>query len=242
MENGIYSYKNESSFVEIDFFYSNEKEKLQYENFSLREIETQTWINSFEEDGVFLDIGANIGLFSLQAALTHPELKVISIEPHIPCFETLFQNIVLNKCDNVLPVNIAFSNVNQADTFNYMRTQSGTAKSVFGQSIDYRGKEFSPEFRLPALSLKGDSFFDMFQLDSPKYIKIDVDGIEIDVLRGMSRILKSSNLNSIMVEANSLKMEEELRYVMKKFKFELFQVQNKSWDSAKTRNNFFERR
>ena len=45
-----------------------------------------------------------------------------------------------------------------------------------------------------------------------------------------------------MVEANSKEMEDELRYLMKKFKFELFQVQNKSWDTAKTRNNFFERR
>jgi tRNA G46 methylase TrmB len=146
MDNGIYSYKSYSSSADIDFIYRNEKEKLQYENFSLREIETQIWINGFEENGVFLDIGANIGLFSLQAAITNPKLKVISIEPHIPCFETLFQNIMLNKCENVMPVNMAFSHANQVDTFNYMRTQSGTAKSVFGRSIDYQGKEFKPDF------------------------------------------------------------------------------------------------
>ena len=236
----VYTF-NAGPSVQIDFLVRNDKEKLQYEGFSEREIETQIWIKSFQENGVFLDVGANIGLFSILASQIHPDLKVISFEPHIPCFETLFQNIKINKSENVLPINIALSNKNELNTFNYMKTQSGTAKSVFGKSIDYQGNEFNPQLSLPALSLKGDTFFEIYNLEIPNYIKIDVDGIEMDVLQGMTNILKSSNLKSIMVEANSERMEQELHLFMLKYGFKIFQIQNKNWKTAKTRNNFFER-
>ena len=70
-------------------------------------------------------------------------------------------------------------------------------------------------------------------------MKIDVDGIEISVLKGMGDILMSKNLQSIMIEANSRIMEDEMRRMLSHYGFKIDRVQNKSWETAKTRNNFF---
>ena len=82
-------------------------------------------------------------------------------------------------------------------------------------------------------------FFRCFELEYPNYVKIDVDGIEISVLKGMGDILMSKNLQSIMIEANSRIMEDEMRRMLSHYGFKIDRVQNKSWETAKTRNNFF---
>jgi len=235
----IFTYTDHLSNIDIQFLARNSTELEQYSKLGVREIETREWIKSFTNHGTFLDIGANIGLFSLMASRYKPEIKVVSIEPHIPSFETLFQNIKLNASVNVHPVNTAFAERTEVGVFNYMKLVSGTAKSVFGNPIDFQGRSFAPQYECPSISYSADDFFRCFELEYPNYVKIDVDGIELSVLNGMDDILKSKKLRSIMVEANSRIMEDEIRSFLGFYGFKVDRVQNKSWETAKTRNNFF---
>ena len=53
-----------------------------WRSYNEKEPETLDWIDTALVDGdVFLDVGANVGVYSLYAALRHPRLRVIAIEP-----------------------------------------------------------------------------------------------------------------------------------------------------------------
>ena len=67
--------KKEFLFKVLDMGYVT---RFRAKTFESKEPETLKWIESFEPKDTFLDIGANIGIYSFAAKLNH---KVISIEP-----------------------------------------------------------------------------------------------------------------------------------------------------------------
>ena len=70
-----------------------------------KEPETIEWIKSFSKSDVFLDVGANIGIYSLYASIVHG-LKVIAVEPMISNFYLLSLNLERNPTADVLPLPI----------------------------------------------------------------------------------------------------------------------------------------
>src|SRR5579862_5635119 len=63
-----------------------------------KEPETVQWIDTFRPDDLFLDIGANIGLYSLYAAISRG-VQVIAFEPESQNYALLNKNIFLNQMD-----------------------------------------------------------------------------------------------------------------------------------------------
>src|SRR5687768_15349578 len=62
---------------------------------------------------VFLDIGANIGYFSLLAANNEPTSKIISFEPVKKLFRDLEENISINNIKNITALNVAIGDMNE---------------------------------------------------------------------------------------------------------------------------------
>ena len=62
---------------------------------------------------MFLDIGANIGYFSLLAANHSPAVKIISFEPAKEIFQKLSENISINNIKNITTVNAAVGEINE---------------------------------------------------------------------------------------------------------------------------------
>ena len=98
--------------------------------FESKEPETLNWISSFDPGDNLLDIGANIGIYSLfAAALNH---KVISLEPDALNYALLNLNILLNdQGKNVLPFSIAAHNTIKYSSFSVRSCQWGGALSSF---------------------------------------------------------------------------------------------------------------
>jgi FkbM family methyltransferase len=76
-----------------------------------------TFLERYLKEGdVFIDVGANIGIFSLVAAkMVGATGKVISFEPTLSTFQRLNENIILNNFTNILPINAA-GNKNEEQT------------------------------------------------------------------------------------------------------------------------------
>lgn len=172
-----------------------------------REPDTVNWIESFEINSIFFDIGANIGAYSLIAASTKKNIKVFSFEPHSNNFTTFVSNIYKNNFSNtIIPINMGVSNVSKLSTLyhwdKYPLGESGSSGHQLNNTKDHEGLEFKPIFQQSILSISIDNFIREYNIH-PNYIKIDVDGIEKLIIQGMTNLIMNQNsIVSILVECN----------------------------------------
>lgn len=157
-----------------------------------KEPETIRWIEESMKPGdVLMDIGANVGAYSLVTAKRYQQqVRVYAFEPAAPNYFDLCQNIALNGFgDCICPLPIALSDETKLGIFNYASLHPGDALHSYGNNIDFEGKEFVPVFRQQILSYRLDDLIREFHLLGPTHIKLDVDGIELKVLRGADQTL-----------------------------------------------------
>lgn len=175
-----------------------------------KEPETVAWIEGFVRPGdVLFDIGANVGAYSLVAdRATGGKCTVYAFEPSFSTFAQLSRNVALNRAEGrVIPVLVAFSDVNGLVTFNYSSIAPGAALHALGESLDNLGRPFRPAFSQPVLSYRMDDFVAQFALSPPNHIKLDVDGVELKVLLGASGILANPALRTVLVEVEPARPE-----------------------------------
>ena len=152
-----------------------------YRGFETTEIE---FIRSRLEPGMtFLDVGANVGCYTVAAAAAVGETgRVVAIEPDPHNFALLTRGIAANGLRNVTALNIAAgpepgiatlyrSAENLGDHRLYAEAQTGSRAGV----------------RVPVERL--DDTFDRLKLPPPDVGKIDVQGFEESVVRGMPKLL-----------------------------------------------------
>jgi len=166
---------------------------------------TVEWIESWFEPGdVFYDIGANVGVYSLIAFhFLGAKTKIYAFEPGFVTFPQLCKNVCLNGASEaIVPLQVALSDQTSVTAFNYQNLSPGGALHALGVPVDHRGREFQPVAMLPTLSYRLDEFVRQFSLPRPNHMKVDVDGIEYQVLRGSQELLGSRELRSILVEMN----------------------------------------
>jgi len=184
-------------------YIGNALEEWRCRTFFTKEPETIEWIDKLFENGdVFYDVGANVGVYSLYAAIKYPDMLVYSFEPCLMNFLRLNDNIHLNKLTNVVPLYIALSDVNSIEKFFVKDDRIGSSGNQISENVNEKGVYFEPleEFYVPVYSL--DAFIEQFSLPNCNHIKIDVDGVEGKIIDGMRRTLQHPSLKSVLVEIN----------------------------------------
>lgn len=153
----------------------------------LQEFEDMAFVLHLLRPGeLFIDIGANVGSYSLLAASVGAQ--VIAFEPIPTTFERLLDNIALNRFESLIsPQNQGVGEecgtlrfTSGLDAVNHVVTETGTAESIEVEVIP-----------LNSLSM-GD----------PVIIKIDVEGFEMPVINGAAQLLDSPNLLAVLLELN----------------------------------------
>lgn len=168
-----------------------------------KEPETVAWLNNNMKPGdIFYDIGSNIGAYSFVAtSITKRKCKVFSIEPSFSTFSSLVSNIKLNHLEEVVfPFQIALGARTGIKTLYYSSVSSGTALHNLETPRDYRGDDFTPAFAQPVLTFRLDDLVTNLGFNIPNLIKIDVDGLEYEVLRGGEKLIDNVELRTILVE------------------------------------------
>jgi FkbM family methyltransferase len=171
-----------------------------------KEPDTVQWIETFFKEGdVFYDIGANVGAYSLVAAKCFEgKVKVYAFEPAFLNFTQLCKNVLLNGSqESVVPLPIALSDKTHIANFNYRNLIPGGAVHVLGEPVDTEGNVFTPVARQPVLSYRVDDLIKHFGVRIPNHIKIDVDGTEFAVLKGMDETLNDPSVRTILLEVNA---------------------------------------
>tara|TARA_B110000914_G_C15404850_1_gene419023 strand:- start:32 stop:895 length:864 start_codon:yes stop_codon:yes gene_type:complete len=227
----IDSYKSIVIFnKKINFFIPNQTTKWRVHTYFSKEPETLEWIESFKnnEKIIFWDIGSNIGLYSIYAALKHSNIEIISFEPSTSNLRVLSRNISINKLEKKIKIcQIPLSDqTNSFQMMNEERFIEGAALNSFGKNEDFEGKKFSPNNKYQLLGTTINSIIDSNTLEIPNYIKIDVDGIEHFILKGADKYLKNKILKSMSIEINE-NYKEQFEIVMDIMKKNDFKVLHK---------------
>jgi len=142
----------------------------------------------FERVSIFVDVGANIGLYSLIAGLTNPKIHVMAFEPEPRLYKGLVENVKLNRLESQISTyQIALSNQTGKAEFYLPPTPGRDVESTGTIAID------SWQKRKEHTTLQVDTLrFDEFQFARPERIelmKIDVEDTEASVLCGMSKTI-----------------------------------------------------
>ena len=169
-----------------------------------KEADTIQWIDGFEERSVFWDIGANVGVYSLFAAI-QKRVSVLAFEPSAANFHVLSRNIHLNQLgDRATAYCIAFSDRSQLGMLNMASASMGTAVNQFGRSGEmsryWDGQTVASSHGMIGFTI--DDFIAQFDPPFPNYLKIDVDGLEPQILQGARTALYDRRLRSLLVELN----------------------------------------
>ena len=175
------------------------------DSFFEKEPETINWLNAFTDNAVFWDIGANIGLYSIYAQKIH-HAKVYAFEPSVFNLELLVRNAALNilrqEENSISIIPICLSNKTKFGNFEMSSMANGGACSTFDEGYDQHGNTLQKCFEYALPGITPDTLVELYNLDIPDYIKIDVDGIEHLILSGMKRLLKNPKVKSVLVETN----------------------------------------
>jgi FkbM family methyltransferase len=166
-----------------------------YEGFEADEIK---FLNDFLMEGdSFVDIGSNIGLFSLYASRkVGPAGTVLAFEPARLTYNRLLENIQLNGIKNIRPYQLGLSDKDEILELN-VSSDGHEAWNTFVQRSD---EMYSLKEKVQVKSF--DNFLKENDIESDKIslIKLDVEGFELNVLRGSAGLLASQNAPVFLVE------------------------------------------
>ncbi|NET73646.1 MAG: FkbM family methyltransferase [Sphaerospermopsis sp. SIO1G2] len=151
-------------------------------------------------DDVIVDLGANIGLFTLQAAKLNPDARIFSFEPFPENFSYLYQNISNFGLDNVMTYQYAISNSYRQDFFQQTSSRSLDHQLVNGYE-DNINDSSADLFSVEVIPI--DAIFDIANIEEIAMLKIDIEGSELDIFKSISdSILKRIKLLAIEYHDN----------------------------------------
>lgn len=146
---------------------------------NFEEQELAFMLSNINEGDTFIDIGANIGLFSLLAAeKVGTTGNVISFEPFPNTFKRLTDNIELNALKNIDAKNIGLSDKDDVLKFYY----SDTGFDAWNSFAPTNDKRLRKEISIGVSTL--DKELENTDKSKVKFVKIDVEGWEKYVIMG----------------------------------------------------------
>jgi FkbM family methyltransferase len=145
---------------------------------------------------VFWDIGANVGAYTLYAAL-NPDIRVVAFEPAAVNYFLLTANCELNALGE--RVDCLQLGVGSGKSIGHLETSQFEPASSF--SFRSRGRR-PPTSRQAALILSIDELMEEFGLPCPNYVKIDVPALTEPIVEGAERTLQRPELRGLHIETS----------------------------------------
>lgn len=145
---------------------------------------------------VFIDIGANIGYYSLIASkLVGPSGKVFAFEPWSRNINILKENIKLNSISNITIVPKALSNAGSDDVKIFLPKEDNCGMASL---VKINDEYYSGDFERTSAVTFAD-FLESYKPGRIDVVKIDVEGSEMNVLKGMAGSLADKNFNPVIL-------------------------------------------
>jgi FkbM family methyltransferase len=164
------------------------------------ETESLKWFTKFsKESNTIVDVGAYTGIYTVVAALSNPCSEVFCFEPNPKIIPNLLKNITLNHlAGRVIVESFALSNTISSGRLNHHDTWSSM------NSISAADHGFGESELIQVTTL--DSYFVNKKVD---LIKVDIEGAELNFLRGAIRVLKEDKPILLMEALDASQLESQ---------------------------------
>ena len=199
-------------------------------SYSTKEPDTLDWLDQFKPDCCYFDIGANIGQYSLYPAIKHGKsVRVFAFEPQSNNYYSLNKNIFINNlADSISAYCIAVSGKTEFSKLYIPKFIPGGNRSQFGA-------EDARHLKVPVTHVQGmfgvtlDDLCGKWDFPCPNYMKIDVDGIEISILKGAENVLRNPQLISVIIELGTTEEQNEALQLMSAAGFLVKHKTTRNW-------------
>jgi FkbM family methyltransferase len=172
-------------------------------------------INLFEKHvskgNVVYDIGSHAGYFTLYSSyLVGEKGKCYAFEPNKRVYRCLIKNIKINKRNNVFTFNVA---VSDKEGFVFFKTGKGSGTGKISHDLG--------EYKVKVIKLDN---FVKYETYPPNVIKIDVEGEELNVLKGAKNLLTECS-PLIFLSAHSQQLYDSCCEFLKSLGYEIKSIQ-----------------
>ena len=173
-----------------------------------KEPTTPPYLETFDANDLFLDIGANMGLYTVYAAVM-TGCQVVSIEPEALNYAELNKNIYINDLHGrVLAYCAAASDSFMVDKLLLGGFRVGHSHHDFAESSWLDDMKWGNDVTVKrnqriaqgSISFSIDEMVASGAMDIPSHIKIDVDGHEHKVIAGARKTLADPSLKTVLIE------------------------------------------
>lgn len=218
--------RDQSILISVDHLRTLKRAK----TYSIKEPDTLDWLDSFEPNSCYFDLGANIGQYSLYPAKKYgDQIRVFSFEPQNNNYYVLNKNIFFNGLGkNILSYCVAVSGQSEFSKLYIPKFIPGGNRSQFGDE-DIENMKISATHIQGIFGVTLDDLCGKWGFPYPNYMKIDVDGIEISILKGAKSVLTNPALKSVIVELGTTAEQEKAISLMQEAGLEVKQRSTRNW-------------
>ena len=213
--NGVIEFKiNKTSFLILNIF-NDDSSAVKYFWYGSHDLESlNLWYEISKEEGIYVDVGAHTGLYTMTSIRSNPLNNTIVMEPFYLNMARLITNLRLNRMQKNTKVElVAVSDFDGLSKFKINTEYSYLSK---GGKIDNEG--------IPVETIKLDSLkFDNIK-KKVRGIKIDTEGEDLNVLLGAQNLIKTYKPKIIIEIRNENKLK--IQEFFNKFNYKLFDISN----------------
>ncbi len=185
-------------------------------------------IKHFNEGDIFLDVGAHYGYFSMLAAqIAGKSGKVFAFEASPVSFQILSKNAV--KFENLIAINKVIADTNESLTFHEFPNLYSEYNTL--DISQYVHEPWFPKFKPRPITMEAILLSEYLKQNAiaPSMIKIDVEGAEYKVLKGLGEYLKAQNLSIAMEYLSDKRGNDEHKKaegLLKQYGYRSFRINN----------------
>jgi FkbM family methyltransferase len=194
----------------------------------------QKFLELVDVGATVVDVGANIGYFTLTAASRVGRSgRVISVEPNPRAAERLRENVALNGLHNVTAIEAAVSST--PGTMALRLGADSEASSLFDAVHASIGV-------VDVLVTTIDKILADQGLTRIDVLKLDVEGAEVDALLGAAQLLSGSHPPRLLLEANPVTLRaagrsvDDLRRCIESFGYTISEIETLRWQGEDVQN------
>lgn len=155
----------------------------------------KTLLDKLQPADTVWDIGASYGIYTIFFSLKVNKGNVFAFEPEKATYKLLTKNIQLNNLKNVTPLQMALGDI-EGITELHISESANIGTHSLAVRTDYPISRKGQKIQIQ----KGSDLVKQNAILSPTAIKIDVEGAELNVLRGIETILSSPVLRLVQIE------------------------------------------